>query len=244
MNALGGTPFSQALGTWGSALPRPKGILAVSAHWQTPELRITASPRPPTVHDFSGFPSALEAIEYPVAGDPDLARRVVSLLERAGLPVGLDRERGLDHGAWAPLQFLFPEADVPVVQISLLALAAGARHVEAGQALAPLRDEGILIVASGNLTHNLRSADLSHRDLPVASWAASFDRWVVDKLLERDLAALALLETPEGRQAHPTLEHYAPFLVAVGAALPFMAVAFPFEGFEHGTLSMRCVQFD
>jgi 4,5-DOPA dioxygenase extradiol len=246
MNALGGTPFASFLGTWGESLPRPTAVLGVSAHWERPRLAVTASARPDTVHDFFGFPEDLYRLQYPAPGSPALAARAQELLTLSGLDCDIDPGRGLDHGAWSPLLHLFPRADVPVVQLSLPLGASLAFHLEIGRALKPLRQEGVLVLGSGNLVHNLHTADLRHRDRDVAVWARRFDEWVAARLAAWDLDALASpwFAGPDGRLAHPTLEHYAPLLVVCGAVGASPAVSFPFEGFEHGTLSMRCVQID
>jgi 4,5-DOPA dioxygenase extradiol len=239
MNALGGTPYAELLRAWAAKIGKPRAILAISAHYETPRLAVTASPKPETIHDFGGFPAALFAVEYPVAGDPALARRVAELTGAE-----LDATRGLDHGAWSPLRLLYPEADVPVVQLSLLRGAAPPKHVEAGRLLAPLAAEDVLVVGSGNVTHNLRTADLGEVEAPPEDWAVAFDAWVRDRLLAWDLEGLAAYRerAPQGRLAHPTPEHFAPLLVACGAADPGPAIEFPWQRFEHGTLSMRCVE--
>lgn len=246
MNALGGTPFAAFLGEWGRRLPPPRAILAISAHYETPGLTVTSSAAPPTIHDFGGFPPALYAIRYPAPGDPALAARVAELLAMSGLPSSSDPERGLDHGVWAPLRFLYPESDVPIVELSLSIRTPLGAGVEVGRAIAPLRDERVLVLGSGNLVHNLRTADLGRRDGEPEPWAVAFDTFVAQRLLDWDLAALAAIDrVPEGRKAHPTLEHFAPLLVVCGAADAggeHPAVTFPFEGFEHRTLSLRCVE--
>lgn len=245
MNALGGTPFATFLSKWGRTASGPRAILMVSAHWESARLAVTSSERPGTLHDFYGFPAELYTLRYPTPGDPDLALRVVRLLGDAGLAAADDGRRGLDHGAWAPLLFLFPEADIPVLQLSLTRPANLQEHVAAGRALASLRDEDVLIVGSGNIVHNLGAADLSARDLPVERWAEEFDSWVAERLLAWDIEALCRpWDGPHGRRAHPTLEHYAPLLVAAGAAGPDKpGISFPFATFEHANLSMRCVEF-
>lgn len=246
MNALGRTAFARFLSSWGRDLPRPRALLLVSAHWEARSLLVTAAERPETIHDFSGFPRELYALSYPSPGDPTLARRIRELLARAGFDAALDASRGLDHGAWAPLLGLFPGADLPVVQLSLLAGAPFARHLEVGRALAPLRQQGILILGSGNLVHNLATADLAHEDRPPAAWTVAFDDWVRQRLDAWDLAALAAFQeaAPHGRRAHPTAEHYLPLLVTCGAADPKPRLSYPYQGFEHGTLSLRCVRMD
>ena len=246
MNALGGTPFAEFLSTWGEELPAPRAILCVSAHWERPGLAVTSSAEPETIHDFYGFPEALYRLRYPAPGSPEAAERVRAVLGVAGLDCAAEPVRGLDHGAWSPLRHIYPAALVPVLELSLPLGAPLPSLLGAGRALTPLRDEGLLILGSGNLVHNLYTADLERRDLPVAQWAAEFDAWVKASLLAWDLDALAVPwdRGLAGRHAHPTLEHYAPLLVCCGAAGPRPAVSFPFEGFEHGTISMRCVRMD
>lgn len=246
MNALGDTPFAARLESWGRSLPRPEAILMISAHWESARLTVGAASSPATLHDFFGFPQALSALRYPAPGQPDLASRVQARLRAAGFEADLDPERGLDHGVWSVLRFLFPTCAVPVVPLSLLRTHAFEQHLTVGRALAPLRDEGVLIVGSGNLVHNLRRADLGTRERPVEPWAAEFDAWVCARLADRQHDTLAgfLVDAPHGGQAHPTPEHYVPLLVACGAAGTEARVVQIHEGFEHASLSMRCVQFD
>jgi 4,5-DOPA dioxygenase extradiol len=245
MNALGGTPFSQGLASWGARLPTPRALLVVSAHWESRGVAVTAATQPETIHDFGGFPEALYTLQYPAPGAPDVAREVALVLAAGGITARLDQRRGLDHGAWSPLLFLRPKADVPVVQLSLDRERTLLELVDVGRALRPLRDRGVLILGSGNVVHNLGTADLENRDAPAEAWSREFDAWARDRLLAWDLPALALPESgPHGRAAHPTREHYAPIMVVAGAADPRPVVGFPWEGFEHATLSMRCVQLD
>jgi 4,5-DOPA dioxygenase extradiol len=245
MNALGGTPFSRAHQAWGQRWPKHRGLLVVSAHWETAGLALTATAAPETIHDFYGFPEPLYAIRYPAPGAPELAQEVAGALAAGGFQAGLDERRGIDHGAWSPLLFLRPAADVPVVQLSLDRRRSLRELVDVGRALRPLREEGVRILGSGNLVHNLRAADFGDREAPVEAWARGFDAWVSQRLSAWDVDALAAPEAgPSGRLAHPTREHYAPLLVVAGAADPKPAVRFPFEGFEHATISMRCVELD
>ncbi|MCG3192155.1 MAG: 4,5-DOPA dioxygenase extradiol [Thermoanaerobaculia bacterium] len=245
MNALGKTPFSEFLSRWGRSVAQPRAILAVSAHWESLGTKVTSSARPETIHDFYGFPRELFTLRYPAPGSQVLATRVVELLAGAGIPASEDARRGLDHGAWAPLLFLFPDAEIPVVQVSLTRPSNLMEHVAVGRALSPLREEGVLIVGSGNLVHNLGEADLRDRDLPVDRWAEEFDEWVANRLGAWDVEALCRpWDGPHGRRAHPTLEHYAPLLVVAGAAgSEKPEISFPFATFEHANLSMRCVEF-
>jgi len=253
MNAIRDNAFTRFLRSWAADLPRPRAILAISAHWEEARgIQVTGSERPRTIHDFFGFPGELFAIRYPAPGDPALARRALDLLSQAELTASIDSDRGIDHGVWSPLRRLYPDASIPVVQISLRSGVQMEAHIAAGEALAPLRDEGILILASGNLVHNLHTADLGLEDPPAESWAVEFDAWVASRLNAWDLASLGSFRerAPHGRLAHPTTEHYAPLLVAAGAAgatepsRGHPRVTYPFEGFEHGTISMRCVAFD
>jgi 4,5-DOPA dioxygenase extradiol len=243
MNALGATTFAASLRAWGATWPRPSAVLCVSAHREETPLSLTAAGRPGTVHDFYGFPRELYALRYPAPGAPAVAGRAAALLAAASLPARLDPDAGLDHGAWAPLLVALPAADVPVVQLSLPARSRLDTCAAMGNALAPLRDEGILLLGSGNLVHNLREADLSAVDLPVEPWAAEFDEWVAKRIAAGDVDALvSLAGAPNARLAHPTLEHYAPVVVcaAAGGGDP---AAFPVTGFEHASLSLRCVRW-
>lgn len=246
MNALRDNAFTRFVSGLAGGLPAPRAILAVSAHWERSPLAVTAAPHPETVHDFWGFPEELYRLRYPAPGSPALAALVLELLGAAGFDTDVDGERGLDHGAWAPLLRLYPKADVPVVQLSLPTDLPLPRLLDVGRALAPLREEGVLILGSGNLVHNLRTVAFEDEQAPTAPWARDFDLWVADRLRSGDLDALAAPRErgPQGRLAHPTLEHYAPLLVTLGAAGAGAAVSFPFEGFEHGTISMRCVRLD
>lgn len=246
MNALGGTPFAAALERWApTLLADADAVLVVSAHWETQGVAVTGAAAPGTIHDFGGFPEPLYRLRYPAPGAPALVRDVVELLAARDIEARVDEERGIDHGAWSPLLFLRPAADLPVVQLSLDRSRSLVGLADVGRALSPLRGRGVVVLGSGNVVHNLRTADLANRDAPVESWSREFDGWVKERLLAWDLESLAAPERgPNGRLAHPTLEHYAPLLVACGAADPKPAVSFPWEGFEHATLSMRCVQLD
>jgi len=247
MNAIVDSVFTRFLESWGRAFPVPKAILAVSAHWESAVPLVTSSPRPETIHDFYGFPDELFAVRYPAPGDPDLARRAVDLLGKAGRPARLDPRRGLDHGVWSPMRRLEPRASIPIVQLSLLHGEPMEEHLRMGAALAPLRDEGVLVLGSGNLVHNLGTADLARRDFLPEPWAVEFDAWVKERLDAGDPESLARFRerAPHGSFAHPTVEHFAPLLVVAGAARDGSSrVTHPFEGFEHGTISLRCVAFD
>lgn len=243
MNAIEDNRWSRGFRELGVRLPRPKAILCVSAHWYVGGTAVTANPEPETIHDFGGFPEALYRMQYKAAGDPALANRVVELLGRDAASTSL--EWGLDHGAWSVLVHLRPLADCPVIQLSIDARATALVHFQIGRALLPLRDEGVLILGSGNIVHNLRDAfsRLRSGDLETPPWAAAFDAAVAKALETRDTARLAaLVESPEGRKAHPTPDHYLPLLYAAGAAGDD-GVDYPITGFDLGSLSMRSVVF-
>ncbi|MES2184506.1 MAG: class III extradiol ring-cleavage dioxygenase [Pseudomonadota bacterium] len=195
----------------------PKAVLMVSGHWEAPEFRVMATPKPPMVYDYSGFPPHTYQIQYRAPGAPDVAARVQQLLQSSGIPAQLDTQQGFDHGVFAPLQIIYPEADVPVLQLSLKSGYDPAEHFAAGRALAPLRDEGILIVGSGLSYHNLRAFGPAAR-LP----SGQFDAWLRRTLdlppAERTAALTAWENAPSARQAHPQEDHLVPLMVALGAA--------------------------
>lgn len=204
----------------GARLAAPQAILAVSAHWQARQPSASLANAPETIHDFSGFPPALFQIQYPAPGAPALAERAVSLLSAAGIAADLHPARGLDHGAWVPLSAMYPQARVAVTQLSLVRGADAAVHYAIGQALAPLRDERVLIVASGSITHNFAWLDPRAADdqTPLAA-ASAFADWIADRAAANDTAALLDYRTaPHGADSHPSDEHILPLFVALGAA--------------------------
>lgn len=204
----------------GQQIPLPSAILVVSAHWEARQPTASLSGAPETIHDFSGFPPALDQIQYPAPGAPALAERAVSLLSAAGMAAGLHPSRGLDHGAWVPLSAMYPQANVPVTQLALVRNAGAAAHFALGQALAPLRAEGVLILASGAITHNFGWLDWHAEggDAPLPQ-ARLFNDWVADHLVAQDVPAmLAYRSAPYGAEAHPSEEHLTPLFVALGAA--------------------------
>lgn len=241
MNAVQDTEWSRGWRSWGRRLPRPKAILAISAHWWTDGIHATAQQTPPTIHDFGGFPPELHAVNYSAPGSPSLAARIAELVEGA-LPT---EEWGLDHGTWSVLVHLFPGADIPVVQLSLDARTDPAGHIHLGKTLAPLREEGVLLVASGNVTHNLGAFFRAmSRSAGGNEWAPRFESSVREALLGRDEKTLAALEkSPEGRLAHPTPDHWRPLLVAYGATDSSDHTSFPVEGLDGGCLSMLSVEW-
>jgi 4,5-DOPA dioxygenase extradiol len=243
MNAIEDNRYSRAWAAIGAALPRPRGVLAISAHWSAPGPLVTAMSAPPTIHDFGGFPPELYRVEYPAPGDPALAARARELL--APFPAGEDRAWGLDHGTWSVLRHVFPNADIPVVQLSLDETRPLAYHYEVGKRLRPLRDEGVLVMGSGNVVHNIRAAAFDRTRVEPFDWAARFDALVRDALVSgRDET---LVDYPAlGRDAllsAPTPEHYLPLLSVAGAREPHEPVTFPVRGIEAGSLSMLSVRF-
>jgi 4,5-DOPA dioxygenase extradiol len=242
MNAVEDNAWSRGFRALGSLVGQPKAILAVSAHWYERGTALTGEQRPATIHDFGGFPEELYSIQYPAPGAPELALRISRLLGEKRAPLRTDW--GLDHGTWSVLRHLRPQADLPVLQLAIDADLAPAGHLALGAELQPLRDEGVLIFASGNITHNLRHAFTSARrgDNSTPDWAARFDTLVTKALEQHDGPALArALESADGRNAHPTPDHYLPLLYAAGAAGASDAVQFPIAGFDLGSLSMRSV---
>jgi 4,5-DOPA dioxygenase extradiol len=242
MNAIEDNVWSRGFRKLGGLVPEPKAILSISAHWYVAGTFVTGDEKPQTIHDFGGFPQELYEIRYPAPGDLALAKRAQKLTGAA-----LSTDWGLDHGTWSVLVHLRPKADLPVVQLSIDGRLRPARHVELGRALQPLREEGVLILGSGNVTHNLRHAFTAwHRgDTSTPAWAARFDEEVQKAAQQRDLAGLAnLTGTEHGRLSHPTPDHYYPLLYAAGAAGESGEVEFPITGFDMGSLSMRSILFE
>jgi 4,5-DOPA dioxygenase extradiol len=231
------------LGHWARAMPRPKSVLMISAHWLDEPITLGAARTVPLVYDFYGFPQKYYDVTYPAPGAPKLRERVRELLTSAG-PVADDPARGLDHGAYIPLIAMYPEADVPVLQISIPTLDPRSL-VALGRALTPLRNEGVLVVGSGFLTHNMRALEWG-ANATTPSWASEFDAWAREALQHRDVDALVNYRerAPGVRLALPTHEHFVPALVAAGASLDMPdPVHFPITGFAYGSFTKRSVQF-
>jgi 4,5-DOPA dioxygenase extradiol len=230
------------LAAWARALPRPRGVLVISAHWEARPATLGATRTVPLVHDFHGFPEKYYRTAYPAPGAPDLAERVRDLLRGAGLPHADEPDRGLDHGAYVPLVAMYPAADVPVLQVSMPGLDPQALF-RLGRVLAPLRDEGFLLFGSGFLTHNMRYAFRPG----TPAWATEFDRWAEEALARLDVDALLdfRARAPAAATALPTWEHYAPVLVAAGAAADGRPrTTFPITGWwMDGAFTKRSVQF-
>jgi 4,5-DOPA dioxygenase extradiol len=243
MNAVLDNAWSRGFGTLAEGMPAPKAILAVSAHWYVPGTFLTSNAQPKTIHDFGGFPRELYEIQYPASGNEDLAKRVSGLL--AAHTASLRDDWGFDHGTWQVLRHMHPKADVPVVQLSIDHRLPPAQHVAIGEALAPLREEGVLILGSGNIVHNLRHAirGLSTGSTEIPPWAEAFDAHITTALEQHDNAFLAnALGDDTGRMAHPSPDHYFPLLYTAGAASADDKVSFPITGFD-SSISMRAVRW-
>ena len=242
MNALLSNDYTKGWAAIGAAIPRPKAVLAVSAHWYVPGTAVTAMTAPRTIHDFGGFPRELYRVEYPAPGDAALASHVQTLL--APIPVVQDEGWGLDHGTWSVLCHVFPDADVPVVQLSIDETQPAAVHYEIGKRLAPLRDEGILIIGSGNLVHNLHAYAWGKHPVEPYDWAVRFEEQARELLLAGEDAPLVAYETL-GRDAMmsvPTPEHYLPLIYVIALRRESDQVSFPVEGVDGGSVSMLTVQ--
>jgi 4,5-DOPA dioxygenase extradiol len=243
MNALLRNQYSEAWAAIGGKVPRPRVILCISAHWYIQDAAVTVSTAPRTIHDFGGFPPELYQVQYPAPGDPALAARVRELL--APLPVRRDPSWGLDHGTWSVLCHAYPRADVPVVQLSIDESQPPLFHYEIGKRLAPLREEGILIVGSGNVVHNLQAYAWGRHPVEPYEWALSFEGRVRELLLSGETAPLVDYENKLGKEALlavPTPDHYLPLLYVLGSRSGSEAVAFPVEGVDGGSISMLTVQ--
>jgi 4,5-DOPA dioxygenase extradiol len=242
MNALQNNLYTAAWRRIGEGMPKPRAILAISAHWSVPITAVTISAAPRTIHDFGGFPPELYRVQYPAPGDPDLAARVRQML--APLPVAFDDSWGLDHGTWSVLTHVYPHANIPVVQLSINDAQPAAAHFEIGRRLAGLRGEGVLIAGSGNLVHNLHTYAWGRHKPEPYDWATRFENAARDLMLAQDYAPLIEYESL-GRDAMlsiPTPDHYLPLLYVLGARQPSDTIAFPVEGVDGGSISMLTVK--
>jgi 4,5-DOPA dioxygenase extradiol len=229
----------------GAALDRPRAILAVSAHWESGQPAVSTAVQPETIYDFHGFPEALYRLRYPAPGAPQLAARVAGLLAASGMPARPDPQRGLDHGAWTPLILMYPQADIPVTQLSVQPQAGAEYHLRLGEALRPLRDEGVLILASGSVTHNLREFRAHHRDAQPPAWVTEFNEWLAAALLEGRHADLAAYRSsaPHAVRNHPTEEHLLPLFVAAGAGGTESDVRRLHSSYAYGVIGMDAYRF-
>ena len=241
---LDDTGWMSELSRWAKAMPRPKAILMISAHWVDAPVTLGATKTVPLLYDFYGFPQRYFDVKYPSPGAPELAKRVHTLLDDSASGPVAHSDRGLDHGAYVPLLAMYPEADVPVLQMSIPTMDPKAL-LALGRALAPLRREGVLVVGSGFLTHNMHAIDFAGASA-VPAWASEFDAWSKDVLERRDVDALAGYRqlAPGVRTALPTHEHFVPVLVSAGASIDEAEpVSFPIAGFAYGSFTKRSVQF-
>lgn len=241
MNAIEQNAFSRRLNDLGKILPKPRAILCISAHWLTAGSWVTHMAWPKTIHDFYGFPPALFAVDYPAPGSPELAQTLHALIKKPA--IHLDEHWGLDHGSWSVIKHLYPKANIPIVQLSIDMSEDPHYHFELGKQLKALRHQGVLLLGSGNIVHNLRM--LRHSGQTPYPWALEFDKQVKERLLANDFEPLKeqLLLTESGRLSVPTLDHYLPLLYILGAAEPEEKMRFEFEGIELGAISMRSLSF-
>jgi 4,5-DOPA dioxygenase extradiol len=241
MVAIQRGPYQDALAKFGREV-RPRAIVAISAHWGSGKtIGITGSEQHETVHDFGGFPPALYELNYNPPGSPELASQIAGLLHEGGWNPAIKNERGLDHGVWIPLRLMYPEADRPVVAMSVPLQLTAEELYRVGQALAPLGAEGALILGSGGVVHNLRLVHFEDIRHPVDFWAAEFDAWFRDAVEQERLDDLFNFRSkaPHARLAVPTFEHLAPVFVVLGAASGSRSVSTIYEGFEYGNISLR-----
>lgn len=242
MNAIASNGYTEAWRRLGQEMPRPKAILSISAHWFVPGTGVTISTAPRTIHDFGGFPSELYQVQYLAPGDPALARRIQKLLSH--LEVTLDNTWGLDHGTWSVLRHVYPAADIPVVQLSIDETKPAPFHFEIGKRLAPLRNEGVLVVGSGNLVHNLRTYAWGRHPRDPYDWAVRFEIAAKQMMLGGDFNPLVHYERlgPDAALSIPTPDHYLPLLYVLAAGQKNEEIRFPVEGVDGGSISMLTVQ--
>lgn len=242
--ALEHNEYTAFLNQLGSELPKPKAIVLFTAHWESREQLVSGAQSYDTIYDFSGFQRELYQIQYPASGDYAIASEIQALLQQADIPAGIDTVRGLDHGAWVVLRLLYPEADIPVIALSVNRHLSNAEQYRIGKALASLREKDILIIGSGGTVHHLRRLDwgASHID----EWAVEFDSWLEDKLKSWDLEALFQYDrlAPFAQDAVPTPEHFIPLLLAMGAGDPNQKASLEHRSYQYGNLSLSCWRFE
>ncbi len=246
MLALQDSPAGRFLDRLGDALPTPRAIVVASAHYESAAPRLGADPAPATVHDFGGFPAALYQLRYAAPGDVSLARRIIELLDAAGIAANLDSDRGLDHGVWVPLRRMYPAAGIPVVPLSVSPRGGARAQFEIGRALEPLRDAGVLIVGSGGFVHNLHELAWGDPAATMPAWATDFAQWMRERLAAGDIDALLdwQRQAPNAHRAHPTVEHLMPLFVALGAGGEAAAVRVLHDSHEFGSLALDAFAFD
>jgi 4,5-DOPA dioxygenase extradiol len=244
MHALQAGPAGEAWKALAQRLPRPRAILISSAHWETNLPMLTGGDKPETIHDFYNFPEALYRLRYPAPGAPELAQRAQALLKDAGFTAGIDGCRGLDHGAWSPLLYMYPDADVPVVELAVQPALGTHHHLAVGRSLRKLSEDGVLVIGSGHMTHNLR--DWARGAGQSQPYAVNFQRWVHDRIEAHDYDSLAEYRSlsPDGVRSHPTDEHFLPLFVALGAAPEKTRPERIYDDIEAGVLAMDAYVFN
>ncbi len=243
MNAITANPYTDSWRMLAASFPKPRAIVCVSAHWYVRGTQVTAMERPRTIHDFGGFPEELFAVEYPALGDPELAARVAELLKATHVDLD-EHDWGLDHGTWSVLMHMYPEADVPVIQLSIDGTEPALFHYELAARLSRLRDEGVLILGSGNLVHNLHAYSWGNREGEPLDWAVEFETQAKELLASHDHEPLIAYQTM-GRAAElsiPTPDHYLPFLYAIALCRGGEQLSYPTQGFDGGSISMLSVR--
>jgi 4,5-DOPA dioxygenase extradiol len=245
MHAVQPAPASAAWRDIAQHLPSPRAVVIASAHWETAMPMVTGSERPETIHDFGGFPPELYRIRYPAPGAPQVASRAVALLKDAGITAGIDGCRGLDHGAWVPLRWMYESADVPVVQLALQPQRGTAHHLDLGRALAPLADEGVLIIGSGHVTHNLRDWMTQRAHDGPLPYVREFTEWLGERVAHGDSDAVLQYRdrAPGATRAHPSEEHFLPLFIPWGAAGPGNRGERIYAGYEGSALAMDAYLF-
>ena len=244
MLALEDAPTTRFLRALSADIPKPKAIIIASAHWETKEPMLTGAVSPKTIHDFNGFPNELYELQYPTKGDPELALRIQSMFNSAGILAGIDETRGLDHGAWNPLLLMYPNADIPVIELSVQPEQSARWHYNIGKVLESLRDEDILVIGTGNLTHNLYEAFRGgHKTAP--AWVSEFAQWIESKIKAGDVDSLLSWErlAPHALKNHPTPEHFLPFFVALGAGGGLVKTKHLHDDVAMGVLAMDAYAF-
>jgi 4,5-DOPA dioxygenase extradiol len=239
----------EAAGAWkalATSIQRPRALLVASAHWETSLPMLTGRDRLETIHDFSGFPEELYRIRYDAPGAPAVASRAQALLRDAGYTGTIDGCRGIDHGAWVPLRYMYPERDVPVAQVSVQPALGTEHHLRLGEALAPLADDGVLVIGSGHVTHNLRDWMMSRREPSALDYVPRFAQWLYERITadDRDAVLDYRERAPSGARAHPTEEHFLPLFVAWGAAGPGARATRVLSSIDGNALSMDAYRFD
>lgn len=239
MNAIADNTYTHTLTRLHTLCPAPRAIVCISAHWMTDGARVTHMEKPRTIHDFYGFPDQLFAIQYPAPGSPEVAELICSVVTEERVTTD-DRSWGLDHGSWSVLRHIYPAAEVPVVQLSMDISKPAEHHFRIGQQLAQLREEGVFIIGSGNIVHNLGRIDRNPNANPYA-WAVEFDSWIKDRLMQKDFMSIVndYANTEAGKLSVPTPEHYLPFLYVLGAGGENEPLRFEYEAMQNAAISMR-----